>query len=74
MSNDIPAFPQSNSAEGPFGGMMLIDWFAAQIASGMAAYTGTQGPNFGPHEIASRSYSIADALMEERERRQAGAA
>ena len=73
MSNDIPAFPRTYTSDG-HNGMMLTDWFAAHIASGMAAHSGTMGSGFGPGEIAIRSYKIADALMAERERRQGGVA
>ena len=45
------------------GGMSLRDWFADQIASGMAAFSGTSGVSYGPSEIAGRSFQIADALL-----------
>ena len=64
-----PAFPEA-IAVGPagdvypgFSGMSLRDWFAGQIASGMAAYSGTSGVSYGPGEIAGRSYEIADAML-----------
>ncbi len=48
-------------------GMSLRDYFAAQIASGMAAYSGTSGVSYGPGEIAGRSYQVADAMLQARE-------
>lgn len=48
-------------------GMSLRDWFAGQIAFGMAAHSGTQGLTFGPGEIATRSYEVADAMLKARE-------
>lgn len=44
-------------------GMSLRDWFAGQIASGMAAYSGTAGVSYGPGDIAGRAYQIADAML-----------
>lgn len=61
------AFPIQGSSEPgalyPDPGMSLRDWFAGQIASGMAAFSGTAGGSYGPYEIAGRSYQIADALI-----------
>lgn len=53
------------------GGMSLRDYFAAHVAQGMAAFSGTAGISYGPHEIAGRSYQIADAMLEHREKRDA---
>lgn len=61
------AFPESLDANGPFGGMTLRDYFAAQIAAGMAAYSGTSGVSYGPHDIAGRAYEVADAMLHRRE-------
>lgn len=47
-------------------GMTLLDYFAGQIAQGMAAYSGTIGTPFGPSEIATRSYQVAAALIANR--------
>ena len=44
----------------------LRDWFAGQIATGMAAHSGTAVMGFGPGEIAMRSYEVADAMLAER--------
>jgi len=44
-------------------GMTLRDWFAGQIAGGMAAHSGTMGTPFGPGDIAQRSYEVADAML-----------
>ena len=44
----------------------LRDWFAGQVACGMAAFSGTAGISYGPGDIAGRSYVIADALLEAR--------
>ena len=65
-----PAFP----TKGPFEpglknssfaypGITIRDWFAGQIASGMAAFSGTAGVSYGPGDIAGRSYEIADAML-----------
>ena len=48
-------------------GMSLRDWFAGQIAGGMAAHSGTMGTPFGPGDIAQRSYEVADAMLAARE-------
>lgn len=44
-------------------GMTLRDFFAAHIAGGMAAFSGTAGVSYGPLEIAGRSYEVADAML-----------
>ena len=44
-------------------GMTLRDAFALSIAGGMAAHSGTEGGNYGPGEIANRSYQVADAML-----------
>ncbi len=46
----------------------MRDYFAAHVAQGMAAFSGTAGISYGPHEIAGRSYQIADAMLEHREK------
>jgi hypothetical protein len=65
-----PAFPIPNDdrpgAYEAHPGMDLRDWFAGQIANGMAAYSGTSGVSYGPGEIAGRSYEIADAMLRAR--------
>lgn len=62
------AFPILDSPDGSAlychaAGMTLRDWFAGMIASGMAAHSGTSGVSYGPHDIAGRSYQVADALL-----------
>ena len=65
-----PAFPCEG---GEFSGlhaapgMTLRDFFAAHIAGGMAAFSGTAGVSYGPGEIAGRSYQVADAMLAARE-------
>jgi hypothetical protein len=72
-----PAFPTSVAfhPDADFGngmivtgdkGMTLRDWFAGQIAAGMAAHSGTMGMPFGPEQIAKRAYEIAYAMLAER--------
>lgn len=61
-----PAFPVVSDIFGHIEGMMLRDYFAAQIASGMAAFSGTSGVSYGPDEIAGRSYQVADAMLKAR--------
>ena len=48
-------------------GMTLRDFFAAHIAGGMAAFSGTAGVSYGPGDIAGRSYEVADAMLVARE-------
>ncbi|MGR7993902.1 hypothetical protein [Xanthobacter sp. ZOL 2024] len=69
MKNDGgPAFPVPDEGQGwGSAGITMRDYFAAQIASGMAAYSGTSGVSYGPSEIAGRSYQVADAMIKARE-------
>lgn len=60
---DEVVFPQPLSSGGPYGGMMLRDYFAAHVAAGMAAFSGTSGVSYGPHDIAGRAYQVADAML-----------
>lgn len=78
MSDNIddggPAFPRTvqrwnDSLDHSVQGMSLRDWFAGHIAGGMAAFSGTIGVNYGPGEIAKRSYEVADAMLAAREAR-----
>jgi hypothetical protein len=67
-NNGGSAFPIPDEGQGwGSAGMSLRDWFAGQIAAGMAAHSGTSGVSFGPHDIAGRSYQVADALLKARE-------
>jgi len=69
MSDNPSAFPVNTANLGDAGaflpdhGMTLRDAFALSIAGGMAAYSGTEGGNYGPGEIANRSYQVADAML-----------
>lgn len=66
MSN-ISAFPiNTNGNMESSAGMTLRDYFAAQIAAGLAAYSGTEGISFSPYNIAGRSYEVADEMMKAR--------
>ncbi len=47
--------------------MTIRDFFAAHVASGMAAFSGTAGVSYGPGDIAGRSYEVADAMLKARE-------
>lgn len=69
MPNDgVSAFPVAWPGDAPPDpGMTLRDWFAGQIAAGMAAHSGTAGISYGPHDIAGRSYQVADAMLKARE-------
>jgi hypothetical protein len=49
-------------------GTSLRDYFAIRIAGGLAAFSGTQGTAYGPGEIATRSYEIADAMIAQRDK------
>ncbi len=68
MQNDGgSAFPVPDEGQGwGSAGMTLRDYFAAQIAAGMAAYSGTSGMGYGPGDIAGRSYQVADAMLQAR--------
>jgi len=63
-----PAFPNSVQPDFQYAeaGMTIRDFFAAHIASGMASFSGTAGVSYGPHDIAGRSYEIADAMLKAR--------
>lgn len=63
------AFPNSVQPDFQYAeaGMTLRDFFAAHIAGGMAAFSGTAGVSYGPGEIAGRSYQVADAMLKARE-------
>lgn len=70
---DEQAFPMMTHDDPLYGGrivgqrgMTLRDYFAAQIAAGLSAYSGTEGISFGPYNIAGRSYEVADAMMKAR--------
>lgn len=59
------AFPNSVQPNFQYAeaGMTLRDFFAAHIASGMAAFSGTAGVSYGPGDIAGLSYQLADAML-----------
>ena len=40
-------------------------------AEGMAAFSGTAGVSYGPHDIAGRAYEVADAMIAARTAREA---
>jgi len=58
---NIPAFPNNFTIE-KFKGMTLRDYFAAKALQGLLA----SEVNDSMQEFISRSYKIADAMMEER--------
>lgn len=73
MSDHNPqAFPQteiqSNGARVPVRGMDLRDWFAGQAMQGELACQDDEGCGIvtDHQELARRSYSIADAMLEAR--------
>jgi len=59
------AFPRpgEHGFKPPEYGLTKRDWFAGQIAAGMASHSGTQGLSFGPGSIAERAYEVADAML-----------
>lgn len=63
------AFPNSVQPDFQYAevGMTLRDFFAGQIACGMAAFSGTSGVSYGPGDIAGRAYQVADAMIAARE-------
>lgn len=65
--NNPFAFPRDNILDRN-SGMTLRDWFAGQVANGMAAHSGTSGAYYGPGDIAARAYEVADAMLAEREK------
>ena len=58
---NIPAFPNNFTIE-KYQGMTLRDYFAAKALQGLLA----SEVNDSMQEFISRSYKIADAMMEER--------
>jgi hypothetical protein len=56
-------------------GMSLLDWFAGQCLSGCLAYShvdpshGNWQENSSAVELANYSYVVAEAMMDERKRR-----
>lgn len=66
------AFPVLDSPDGSAlycreAGISIRDYFAAHVAAGMAAFSGTSGLSYGPDDIAGRSYQVADAMIRARE-------
>lgn len=57
-----PAFPGDYETQYAIG-LSKREWFAGQIAAGMAAYSGTAGISYGPGDIAGRAFQVADALI-----------
>lgn len=79
INNDLPAFPiplhQGESYQGhaPCDGMTLRDYFAAKA---MQAILGSPSPNgassdpdFLLRQVAGASYTVADAMIAERNKR-----
>ena len=62
------AFPQSMSAEGPFGGISMRDWFAGQALAGISA--ANQYAPQAPNMAAAEAYMLADAMLAERAKRE----
>jgi hypothetical protein len=59
-----PAFPVDSPALGTFqAGMTLRDWFAGQVAAGLAPDRNTLGYGL----LAGIAYELADALLAARE-------
>ena len=58
---NIPAFPNNFTIDN-FKGMTLRDYFAAKALQGLLA----SEVNDSMQEFISRSYKIADAMMQER--------
>ena len=64
-----PAFPRDHRHMG-HDGMTLLDWFAGQALVGGMANADPQ--NFAtPKQCATMAYQIADAMLAEREKRNA---
>lgn len=77
MRDGGPAFPRSGETADcePQDGMSLRDWFAGMAMQGLIA-AGAHTPEdvtakFTDELVASWSYSQADAMLAERERRNA---
>ena len=64
-----PAFPQSVSADGPYGGLTARDWFAGQALAGLLA-NATLKPKTTFNEAAAEAFAFADAMLAERAKRE----
>jgi hypothetical protein len=63
---DIPAFPTENSyLESTLHGMTLRDYFAAKAMQGMLSEN--SGIRYPTDELVKFAYTMADAMMKERE-------
>ncbi len=62
-----PAFPVPHDSAW-CGGMTLRDWFAGQALSGLTANARYSGPT--AKDVESLAYEIADAMIEEKAKRE----
>lgn len=69
--NVVPSYREKGGFRKPFPGMTLRDYFAAKIAAEVYAVSdGTPDKAHGGWQyIAQAAYEIADAMLEEREKR-----
>lgn len=72
LANGGPAFPTTKPRDGwgdPNGGMSLRDWFAGQALQAILHNPQEyKGPDYYLTGIAANAYSVADAMLKERER------
>lgn len=71
MTNDIPAFPTDSEGQvGPstyhYEGMSLRDYFAAKALEGYWAFAGPDRLLQGFEVTAGQCYTMADAMLAER--------
>jgi hypothetical protein len=73
-NNGGPAFPKqphrltNGMLEGNNEGMTLRDYFAAKAMQGALTGCATRGEAVSYREVAELSYSLADAMLAEREK------
>lgn len=67
MKNGGSAFPVAGDSldDGYVEGMTLRDWFAGQALAGLMAM---QSSSVDPSSTAKRCFTLADAMLAERER------
>ena len=69
MNDGGPAFPTDSWGEGCLSGISARDYFAAAALTGYLAWSPVEDDRISPPEsCAAYSYSVADAMLRERNR------